>query len=54
MTDGRRIVSLQNASAYRPLSASKASEITDMPKHDTPFVVCLFPVANGALIVQKV
>jgi len=28
-------------------------EINDIPKHDTIFAVYLFPVANGALFVQK-
>ena len=28
-------------------------EITDIIKHDTPFAVCLFPVVNGTLFVQK-
>jgi len=34
---------------------SAAIVITDIPKHDTSFVVlvCLFPVANGALFVRK-
>jgi len=27
--------------------------IADILKHGTPFVVCLFPVVNGALFVQR-
>jgi len=38
--------------AYRPLSTLK-QVITDILKHDTSFAVCLFPVDNGALLVQK-
>jgi len=42
-----------NASAYRPLSAHKTQEISDALKHDTSFIVRLFPVANGALFMKK-
>ena len=41
------------ASTYRPLSAFKASAITDILKHDTLFVVCLLPFVNSELFVQK-
>jgi len=39
-------------SAYRPLSAFKPRETTDILKHDVIF--CVFPVAKGVLLVQKV
>ena len=49
-------VYLIKASAYRPLSAFKTYKITDIVKHDRSFAagcLCLFPIANGALFVQK-
>jgi len=46
-------VQLIGVSAYRPLSAFKSCEITDILKHDTIFAVCLFPAANGAMFEQK-
>jgi len=45
---------LTNGSAYRPLSAFKAREITVVLTYDAPFAVCLFPVANDALLVPKI
>ena len=45
---------LTNGSAYRPLSAFKAWEITVVLTYDVPFAVCLFPVANDALLVPKI
>jgi len=39
-------------SAYRPPSACKTSETTDLLKHDTSLVVC-FSVTNVASFVQK-
>jgi len=42
-------VALTDASAYRPLSAFKALEISDILKHDV--ICCVF--ANGALFAQK-
>ena len=40
---------------HRPIGRYRRSkqEITDILKHDTPFTVCLFPVAQVALFVQK-
>ena len=35
------------------LLAIKTQETTDLVEHGMPFVVCLFPVVNGALFVQK-
>jgi len=41
----------------QPLSAFKSQEISDILKHDTPFVIYLFPVSNCTLgstsFVQK-
>ena len=42
--DGLYTVWLINASAYRPLSAFKIWEITDICKHHTSFAACLLPV----------
>lgn len=36
------------------LLAIKTQETTDLVEHGMPFVVCLFPVVNGALFVQKI
>jgi len=44
---------LRNVSSYRPLSAFSTREVTDVLTHDTPSAVCLFTVANGALLMQK-
>ena len=45
-------MSLINASAYRPLSASK-TENHRRPRHDMSFAVNLFSLANAALFLGK-
>jgi len=49
MTGGIGILSSMTIGRYR---LSK-QEITDVPKHDTSFVVRLFPAASGTLLMQN-